>query len=310
MLAKKEDYKIKIGSLNFDTPFNLFLKNVCHETLDSMIMHKNLNIVIKNQESKSSIILFKTKIVKSDIIDSVDFIKDKAKLSSVFILEMKQIYDIDFEIKDNIYNLNIITIDVNPTNYSSLIYPTFQIKFENINEGKIFRYFLEKNKNIYWQEFFENSNMILSPNYYQYHFFLTKVNSRGDEDSRVILLSERYLLNIEYQIIINKKAENLADKFDLKYSKPKWAIYFEALEEIQLIGKNKKKKLEHPMIRLKYNTKKNKELAKKQKMEYKNKNSVDFIFIKEKICRFFIYQIKRLFYEITKNNNIKITENL
>jgi hypothetical protein len=152
--------------------------------------------------------------------------------------------------------------------------------------------------------------MILSPNYYQYHFFLTKVNSRGDEDSRVILLSERYLLNIEYQIIINKKAENLADKFDLKYSKPKWAIYFEALEEIQLIGKDKKKKLEHPMIRLKYNTKKNKELAKKQKMEYKNKNSVDFIFIKEKICRFFIYQIKRLFYEITKNNNIKITENL
>lgn len=310
MLAKKEDYKIKIGSLNFDTPFNLFLKNVCHETLDSMIMHKNLNIVIKNQESKSSIILFKTKIVKSDIIDSVDFIKDKTKLSSVLILEMKQIYDIDFEIKDNIYNLNIITIDVNPTNYSSLIYPTFQIKFENINEGKIFRYFLEKNKNIYWQEFFENSNMILSPNYYQYHFFLTKVNSRGDEDSRVILLSERYLLNIEYQIIINKKAENLADKFDLKYSKPKWAIYFEALEEIQLIGKDKKKKLEHPMIRLKYNTKKNKELAKKQKMEYKNKNSVDFIFIKEKICRFFIYQIKRLFYEITKNNNIKITENL
>ena len=82
------------------------------------------------------------------------------------------------------------------------------------------------------------------------------------------------------------------------------------MEEIQLIGKDKKKKLEHPMIRLKYNTKKNKELAKKQKMEYKNKNSVDFIFIKEKICRFFIYQIKRLFYEITKNNNIKITENL
>ena len=43
MKGKYEDLKINIGSLNFNTPFNLFIKNICHETLDNMIMHKNTN---------------------------------------------------------------------------------------------------------------------------------------------------------------------------------------------------------------------------------------------------------------------------
>ena len=269
MKGKYEDLKINIGSLNFNTPFNLFIKNICHETLDNMIMHKNTNV--DGSENKSSIVLFKSKLVKSDIIDSKNFINDKNKLSSVLTIEMNQLYNVDYE-------------------------------------GKIFRYFLEKYKNIYWQEFFEKNIPILPPYIYQQHFFLKKLNSRGDEDNRIIVLTDKYLLNVEYQILVNKKGEQNQHGVDLKLYKAKWSLFIGSFEELQLIGKDKKKKLPDLMIKIKLNTKKNKDFASKQKLPYKSKNAVDLIFPSEKICRYFIYQIKRLYYDITKTNNIKITE--
>jgi hypothetical protein len=48
-------------------------------------MHKNLEI--EGFEEKCSIILFKTKLVKSDLIKTTNFHKDKSKLESVLILE-------------------------------------------------------------------------------------------------------------------------------------------------------------------------------------------------------------------------------
>ena len=185
MKLKQELFKIKVGSLNFNTPFNLFLNNISHESLDTMIMHKNLHI--EGVENKCSIILFKSKIVKSDIIDSIKFVKNKSKLDSVVIIEMKQIFDVDFEIKENIYILKIIFIKASNVSNKPLNYTKMNLKFEVINEGKIFKYFLEKYKNIYWQEFFEKiSPPIIPPPYmYQYHFFLTKLNSRGDEDNSI-----------------------------------------------------------------------------------------------------------------------------
>ena len=310
---KEENYRIKIGSLNFKTPFNLFLKNICHETLDTMIIHKNLNVEgADNKISKCSIILFNTKIVKSDIIDSTKFIEKKEKLDSVEIFELKQIYDIDFEIKENTYILKIIIISANvsggnkPLNSSLL-----KIIFDNINEGKVFKYFLEKNKNIYWQEYLEKNVPILPPYIYQYHFFLTKLNSRGTEENRLIILTDKYLLNVEYQINFNKKTDPTPKDFEFKIVKSKWAISIDSFEEMQIMGKDKKKKMKSNdmMIKIKISTKKNKEFFNKQKtLPFKNKSSVDFIFNSEKLGRFFIYQIKRLFFDITKTNSIKVIE--
>ena len=308
MKPKILEYKIRVGGLNFNTPFNLFLKNVCHENLDSLIMHKNLDI--EGSEKKCSIALFKTKIVKSDIIDSTNFIKDKTKLSSVITIEIYQLYDIDFELKENIYIIKMIYMSINTSGNKPLSYTSLKIKFENINEGKIFKYFLEKCKNIYWQEYFEKNIPILSPNYYQYHFYLKKLNSRGDEDNRIIVLTDKYISNIEYQIILNKKTEQNQHNFEFKIHKQKWCLFIGSFEEVQLIGKDKKKKLIDLMIKIKLNSKKNKDFIQKQKLPYKSKSSVDFIFPNERICRFFIYQIKRLYYDITNTNNIKITENL
>ena len=55
------------------------------------------------------------------------------------------------------------------TNLGKLI-----IKFDKSEESKIFKYFLEKQKNIAFQEFFERTIPIipiLPQFYYQYHFF-------------------------------------------------------------------------------------------------------------------------------------------
>ena len=259
MKITKKLFKIKVGSLNFNTPFNVFLNNICHESLDTMIMHKNLDV--EGFENKVSITLFKSKIVKSDIIDSVKFVKNKSKLESVLILEMKQLFDVDFEIKEDLFILRIIYITVNNSSNKPLNYSPFIIKFDDINEGKIFRYFLEKYKNIYWQEFFEKMVPILPPYMYQYHFFLTKLNSRGDEDSRVIVITDKYILNVEYQVLLNKKTEQNQSDFEFKLLKAKWAISIDSFEEMQLIGKDKKKKFngDEKMIKIKINNNKNKE---------------------------------------------------
>ena len=306
-----QKYRINIGGLNFETPFNLFMKNICHETLDSLIMHKNLTV--EGIKTKCSIILFKKKLVKSEVIKSKNFYKDKSKLESVLILEMKQINDIDYEIKENIFLLKILYITANNSSSKPLNYVQLNIKFDEINEGKIFKYFLEKYRNIYFQGFFEENIPILPPYIYQYHFFLTKVNSRGDEDNRLIVITDKYLLNIEYQVNIKKKSELNQQDFEFKLSKAKWALSIDAFEELQLIGNDIKSKIkgtEDRMIRIKINNSKNKEFVNKNKnLTYKKKTSVDFIFRNEKIARYFIFQIKRLYFDITRNNNLKIIEN-
>ena len=309
MKGKYEDLKINIGSLNFNTPFNLFIKNICHETLDNMIMHKNTNV--DGSENKSSIVLFKSKLVKSDIIDSKNFINDKNKLSSVLTIEMNQLYNVDYEIKENEYDLIVIYMCMSKEKGKDINYIQMTCKFDNINEGKIFRYFLEKYKNIYWQEFFEKTIPIHPPYIYQYHFFLTKLNSRGDEDNRLIVITDRYILNIEYQVLLNKKSELNQQDFEFKLYKAKWALSIEAFEELQLIGKDKKKKIkgDERMIKIKINNSKNKEFVSKDKnLTFKKKTSVDFIFRNEKIARNFIFQIKRIHFDITRNNTLKIVE--
>ena len=307
---EEELFKLKIGRLNFDTPLNLFLKEICKENLESIIIHKNVDIIADNEpQKKCSLILLKKSVVKSDIIDSKDFINDKNKLDSVLILEMKRIFNIDFEIKDNIFYLKIIYITI--TGQSTLNLHALQVKFVNLNDGKIFKFFLSKQKNIIWQEFFEKTIPIPPPFYYQSHFFLQKLNSRGDEDNRIIVLTDKYLSNFDYEITLNKKNENQKiQEYDYKLQKIKWALYIGAFEELTLIGKNKKKKSNFLSVKIKINKQLNKTFINKNKLPYKNKTTIEFVFHFEKVCRFFIYQIKRIHFDCGENKNLKIIENL
>ena len=304
-INKNNQTVLKKGLLNFNTPMNLLLKKICKDTIESLIFHKNL--YIEGSEEKNSIILLKNKLIKSDIIDSAKFFTEKTKLDSILILDLKRIFQIDSEEKNDIFYLKISYLkEASITNLGKLI-----IKFDKREEYKIFKFFLEKQKNLVFQEFFEKAIPILSPFYYQYHFFLQKLNSRGAEDSRIILLTNQYILNIEYYFNDNKKNDPSLHDYDYKLYKTKWALSINAFEEMQLIGRDKKKKkLNYIMIKIKINQKLNKDFVNKNKLPYKSKSSVEFIFHEENICRFFIYQIKKIFYDISNKKIIKIVENL
>lgn len=306
---EEEKFKLKLGRLNFETPLNVFLKEICKENLESIILHKNADIIIGTEpQKKCSLILLKKGLVISDIIDSKEFSKDKEKLKSVLMLEMKRFFHIEFDIKENAFLLKIIYISISGQN--SLNMQGLQIKFDNVNDGKIFKFFLSKQKNIIWQEFFEKTIPIPPPFLYQYHFFLQKVNSRGNEDNRIIVLTDKYLSNFDYDIALNKKSENQMQIYDYKLQKIKWALYIGAFEELQLIGKNKKKKTNYLTIKIKINKQINKSFITKNNLSYKNKTSIEFIFHYEKVCRFFIFQVKRLHYDCGENKVLKIIENL
>ena len=299
-LSHKFDFDFKIGNLNFNTPLNHFLTNICKESFESMIIHKNLF----EEESKKecSIILLKGKLIKSDIIDSS--ILGKEKLNDLFILEIKRIIDIDIIPSGNYYIMELFYINgISVENLGKL-----RLKFETQKDAQILKYFVEKEKIEAWQQFFEKTIPIPEPFYYQFHFFLKKVNRRGEQESRVIVLTNEFILNIDYQIIINKKNDVGGNEFTFKLHKPKWALSVKSFEELQLIEKDKKKKTNYFMIKIKINQNENKKYVNDKKLPYKNKSSTEFIFQNEKICRFFIFQIKRLYFNLNDKKYIKVTE--
>ena len=299
-LSLKNDFDFHIGRLNFKTPLKNFLDSL-KESFESLIFHKNL--FYQETQKEWSIILLNEKLIKSDIITSTPM-SDKEK-SQILILEIKRIIDIELEPSANYFIVMLFYIkDTSIENLGKI-----SLRFDNYKEAQIFKYFVEKEKISAWQQFFEKSIPINDPYIYQFHFFLKKVNSRGDEEKRVIVLTDEYILNIDYQIIlVNKKTEIGGNEITFKLHKPKWALAIKSFEELQLV---KKKKTNDFMIKIKVNQKENKTYVNEHKLPFKNKSSTDFIFQNEKICRFFIFQIKRLFYNLYSNNDkkyIKVSE--
>lgn len=293
-LCHKFDYNFKVGGLNFNTPLNIFLKEFCNEEFESMIFHKNL--MIQEYKKECSIFILKGKIIISNLINSSTFEKEK-KDPTLLKLEIKRIFDIDIEPTENYTELKILFI--NEASIDNL--GKLTLRFENQKEAQIFRYFSEKEKMNAWQQFFEKSIPIPEPYIYQCHFFLKKVNSRGEQDNRVIVLTNEYILNIDYQIIKKNDSE-----FMFKLHKPKWALYIKSFEELQLVEKEKKK--QNFVIKIKINQKENRSYVNDKKLPFKNKSSTEFIFQNEKICRFFIFQIKRLYSAFGEKKFINVIE--
>jgi hypothetical protein len=284
-MSHKFDYNFKVGRLNFNTPLNIYLKEFCKEEFESMILHKN--IFIQELKKECSVFILKEKLIISNLINSDTFSNDDKKDPTIHRFEIKRILDVDIDPTANDTSEVKITI-LNGTSIEEVRYFTF--KFVNQKEAQIFKYFIEKEKMSSWQQFFENSQNSPIPEkfIYQYHFFLKKVNSRGEQEQRVIVLTNEFILNIDYQII--KKNEN---EFIFKLHKAKWALSIKSFEELQLVEKEKKKN--NFVIKIKVNQKENKNYVNENKLPFKNKSSTEFIFQNEKICRFFIFQIKRLY---------------
>lgn len=298
-MSHKFDYNFKVGRLNFNTPLNIYLKEYCKEEFESMILHKK--ILIKEQNKECSVFLLKEKLIISNLINSETFSNDNKKDPTIYKYEIKRILDIDLDPTGSDASEVMVTI-LKGTSIDDVV--KFTYKFENQKEAQIFKYFVEKEKMTAWQQLFENSPNapIPEPFIYQYHFFLKKVNSRGEQEQRVIVLTNEHILNIDYQIIKKNDIE-----FTFKLHKAKWALSIKSFEELQLVEKEKKK--QNFVIKIKINQKENKtNVNNDKKLPFKNKNQTEFIFQNEKICRFFIFQIKRIYATFGEKKFINVIE--
>lgn len=66
---------------------------------------------------------------------------------------------------------------------------------------EIFHHLIKKYKMLKWQFYFETSVPINPPYIYQSHFFLQKINSRGKNQKRLILLSNKVSCKINSRIL-------------------------------------------------------------------------------------------------------------
>lgn len=61
---------------------------------------------------------------------------------------------------------------------------------------------INKIKILIWQKYFESAVPINKPYMYQNHFFLQKVNSRGKNQKRLILLSDKVFIYLIFSLFI------------------------------------------------------------------------------------------------------------
>ena len=284
--SEKYDIKFKAGRLNFDTPLNNFLNDYAKATLDDLLCHKDIQII--EFKTECSAFIMKESLIISNVINEETIKGEKNPI--ICTIKYKKIYDI--EIKKNETNtFNLVISLINDATLGSFL--TLSLVFNEEDEAYIFRYFLDKQKTEYFHKFFEEKVPIEEPHYYQNHFFLKKINSHGDKETRVMVLTNQFILNVEYAITINKNTTNIYEsQMTFNLHKPKWAISIEAFEELSTIEKEKKKG--NLLVKIRINKDENKKNVTSKKLPYKNKTATEFMFYDEKSFHLFIFLIKKL----------------
>ena len=108
-------------------------------------------------------------------------------LSSFYL---RNISNAQLKDKHNLLDLNIITSD----NLSSLQTMSFSFKIQR--DVIIAKHFIDKQRTLKWQNYFESTIPIDPPCYYQGHFFIQKINSRGKSQNRAIVFSNKVIIDI------------------------------------------------------------------------------------------------------------------
>lgn len=288
---KNSSYKysseFNLGTINSDTPINHFIKHHCKDTYDSLLFHKNALILEYGKEL--SIFILKEKLV---IVSKFDSNQEKFEIFE--LIEIKRIFDIYHQEKDKKSYIKLNYIH-GPT-LDNMVWLT--INFKNSKECLIFKLFVEKEKSNAWQTFFEKSIPIPYPYYYQCHFFLKKLRTK-QQDKKILVLTNEFIINIEYQILGGKKGEELS----YKLTKMKSVFSIKSLEEIIVSEKDRKKSGES-IIKIRINSKTNKTYCGDKKLPFKNDSNVEIQFQNENDCNYFIYQIKKLFYNLSDKKYI------
>lgn len=282
-------YDLKSGELNYETPIKNFLLNILKINLNSYIIHEKILLI---PPSKTHYIF----ILKEFILITQTF--DFAHINSIENFRNLIVEKINY--------LNIFSMNSETSSSSSLInlFIFHSDNFENEENFKFFKlcfnnfYSANINMNVIeqliikkWQIFFENNVPINFPLFYIEHFFVKKMNRKNKIQKRIILITNKLILNITYNF--NKNNEK---NFLFEIHKIKWAIALESLNNIEIINKNEFK------LKINFDKKINKKKVNEFKFSNKDKKNYIFIFYNLNNFNKFIYQIKNLIFNLLKKD--------
>ena len=295
--SEKYDIHFKAGRLNFNSPLNIFLRDYAKATLDDLLYHKDIQITEFKKEC--SAFIMKNALIISNVVNAQTFQAEKDPI--ICRINYEKIYDLEI----NKSETNTYTLVISLINDASLeIFLKLNLIFNEENDAIIFRYFLDKQKTMYFHNFFEVNVPIEDPHYYQNHFFLKKINSHGEKETRVMVITNQFILNIEYTITIVKHNNIWESEMIFKLHKPKWAISIEAFEELSTVEKEKKKG--NLLVKIRINKDENKKIVTERRLPHKNKNQTEFMFYDEKSYHLFIFLIKKLSF-LLKGKPVPVT---
>lgn len=282
-------HELKTGELNYETPIKNFLKNILKINLNSYIIHEKINLI---PASKAHFIF----ILKEFILITKTF--DFAQINSIenfsdFIIEKINYLKIFSINSDTLSTSSIINLTIfNSDNFENKEnFKLYKFSFDNFYSGIINMNIIEKLIVKNYQIFFENNVPINSPLFYIEHFFVKKINTKKKIQKRIILITNKLLLNILY----NNKNLN-ENNFVFEINKIKWAISLESLNNIEIINKNEFK------LKINFDKKINKKKVNEFKFTHKDKKNYIFIFYNLNNFNKFIYQIKNLFFNLSQKD--------
>ena len=283
--SEKFDKKFKTGRLNFNSPLNIFLRDYAKATLDDLLYHKDIQIT--EFKSECSAFIMKDSLIISNVINAETFKSEKDPI--LCKIDYKKIYYLEINKNEN----NTFTLVISLINDASLeSFLKLNLIFTEENHAIIFRYFLDKQKTMYFHKYFEENVPIEEPHYYQNHFFLKKINSHGEKETRVMVVTNQFILNVDYSISFVKHPNVYENEMIFKVHKPKWAISIQAFEGLSTVEKEKQKG--NLVVKIRINKDENKKNVTSKKLPYKNKTATEFMFYDEKSFHLFIFLIKKL----------------
>lgn len=184
-LKGKFEITIKTGEdFNFENPFIFLFKKYFKCNIKEYVFHKDVGIVVLPKNIKNVLFVLQDEIILTEpYTERSVFIKNPIVLK----IDYKTIYSVIPEVKEkhNLLHLNIINSD----NLSKL--QTITLSFKIQRDSILAKHFIDKQKSLKWQNYFESSIPIEQPFYYQSHFFIQKINTRGKSQNRAIVFSNK-----------------------------------------------------------------------------------------------------------------------
>lgn len=292
VMKQKCDTKMKIGEINNDTPVIYAIKKFFGKHPNSYIKHKQL-MVLPN-EKDMFVFLFDDEIIFSNVFE-IDKPMKNIHNPSLFKLEYKTLYSIIPEITDSKTLLHLNQIKTSTFESFNTVILSFKIQRDLF----IFMHLIEKHRRIAWQFYFERFIPLPPPHIYQNHYFTEKINRKGKQQERVIVLTDRFIFNIEYSLKNSGEDIKIGTNCLFELKEAKWAIPIECFQELIVQSK------EECSLKIVVNQGLGKKIAKKNNLPEKDRGDIDLIFYYVNNFSNFIFNVKRLYFSI-KNENLKI----